>query len=180
MSIRVYRCVPCDLACDVGPFIMGGGASKSDCVEAGYYKETTEVGDVDDGFKVVDFHGSGLASFFLGLGLGAAAAVCILVGWRKTMGRCAPRQHTNIPQTQNASFSVADQAVAFTYRPPLALPAPPPAYTPAYAPVPVAPYAPPSDAYARPRYSPSRFEEVPERARGREDTAPRARQTDMP
>ena len=157
---------------------MGGGASKSDCVEAGYYKETTEVGDVNDGFKVVDFHGSGLASFFLGLGLGAAAAVCVLVGWRKTMGRCAPRQHTNIPHTQNASFSVADQAVAFAYRPPLALPAPPPAYTPAYAPV--APYAPP-DVYARPRYTPSRFEEVPEeRARGREDTAPRARQPDMP
>ena len=94
------------------------------------------------------------------------------------MGRCAPRQHVNNQHTQNASFSVADQSVAFEYRPPLALPAPPPAYTPAYAPV--AQYAPP-DVYARPRYAPSRFEEVPEeRARGREDTAPRARPTEMP
>ena len=179
MSLNIYRCVPCDFACDLGPYIMGGSASKSDCVKAGYYKETTEVGDVDDGFKVVDFHGSGLASFFLGIGLGAAAAVCILVGWRKTMGRCAPRHNTNNTQAMpQAAYSVADQAVAFGFRPPLALPAPPPAYTPAYAPV--ATYAPP-DVYARPRYAPSHFEEVPEeRARSREDTVPRARQSEMP
>ena len=158
---------------------MGGGASKNECIEAGYYKETTEVGDVDDGFKVVDFHGSGLASFLLGVGLGAAATVVVIVGWRKTMGRCAPRQQT---QTPHASYAVADQAVALSFAPPLArplaLPAPPPAYTPAY--TPMAPCAPPADIYGAarppPRFSSSRFEEVyEERAPRRDDRASTAR-----
>ena len=158
---------------------MGGGASKDECIEAGYYKETTEVGDVDDGFKVVDFHGSGLASFLLGVGLGAAATVVVITGWKKTMGRCAPRQQTHThSQPPAASYAVADQAVALSFAPPLArplaLPAPPPAYTPAY--TPMAPCAPPADMYGAarpppPRFaSPTRFEEVyEERARERRD-----------
>ena len=77
---------------------MGGGTSKESCRNAGYYREAITVGEEDDGFKIVDLHGSGVFTFFLGAMLGAFLTAAFILSCRRLGIGCKrsrkPRDNT--------------------------------------------------------------------------------------
>ena len=58
---------------------MGGGTSKDDCIEAGFFQDNNKYGNVDTGMKVFDFHGKGLFTFVLGMFFGASMVLATIV-----------------------------------------------------------------------------------------------------
>ena len=72
---------------------MGSGATKEKCANAGFYKEEINVGEEDQGFKVLDLHGSGMATFLIGMMFGVALTSLLVFGFRRLGLSCGRRRH---------------------------------------------------------------------------------------
>ena len=91
---------------------MGSGATKEKCQNAGFYKEEFSVGEEDQGLKIFDLHGSGMATFFLGFILGAGLMALILAGLRR-MGLSCGRWRHQCPykETADAEYKQRQDAI---------------------------------------------------------------------
>ena len=104
---------------------MGSGATKEKCQNAGFYKEEFSVGEEDQGLKIFDLHGSGMATFFLGFILGAGLMALLLSGLRKMGLSCGRRRHQRVDKgAAEAAFKQREDAIHLFGLPPVhALPA---------------------------------------------------------